>query len=185
MIILEHCSQDPPDVQSSAMSLVARSLVQVRRVSFSVRHLLLYLAMNAIDPETKKVAMSRLARMQAQGFTYYSVHDLLLDFAKNAIDPETKEVATSRQAQYLGRLDVLKGFHDGRGYLSLMALWRSLEDLSGDKELEVKTYESSLEELKESKANLAKAEHFNAVASLFHEQVGHSHAALSVFFVKQ
>ena len=62
MIILEHCSQDPRDVQSSAKSLVARSLVQVRGDGYFVHDLLLDFAKNAIDPETKKVATSRQAQ---------------------------------------------------------------------------------------------------------------------------
>lgn len=106
----------------------------------------------------------------------YLVHDLLLDFATNTISVKTKEVAISRQAQYLGRLDVLKAYSSSArvangGCYSLMGLWRSLENLAGDRALEMKTYENSLEALKQSKVNLETASSFDAVASLFLLQV--------------
>lgn len=106
----------------------------------------------------------------------YLVHDLILDFTKSTIYGEIKEAAMSRQAQYLGRLDVLKVYRCSGGkvngdYFSIAALWRSLEDLSGDQSLEAKTYNDSLEVLKQSGVDLDVARSFDAVASLFLFQV--------------
>lgn len=111
----------------------------------------------------------------------YLVHDVLLDFARNRIkletNRETKKTATSRQAQYLSRLNVVKAYRSSArectgGYYSLAALWRSLEDLSGDKALEVKRYKSNLDVLTKEQASMEIASIFDDVASLFHMQVG-------------
>ncbi|CAM9768461.1 unnamed protein product [Scytosiphon promiscuus] len=99
------------------------------------------------------VTRSLLQRREADN---YFVHDLLLDFAKVSIDAKAenregiKEAATSRQTQYLGRLDVLEDYSANRewdsreGLYSLIGLWRSLEQLSGDEHLEVRAYTASL-----------------------------------------
>lgn len=144
IIMSNHHWQDFRDAQVAAKSLAARSLVQVR----------------------------------GDG---YLVHDVLLDFAKDRINletnRETKKAATSRQARYLSRLNVIKAYRSSAqegigGYYSLAALWRCLEDLSGDKALEVKMYRSSLDALKQSKASVEIASIFDIVASLFYMQVG-------------
>lgn len=116
--------------------------------------------------------------MQKRGGDY-QVHDLLLDFAKSEINMERfrtiKEAATSRQAQYLGRLDVVHTYSDtgelAGGVYSLMALWRSLEELSGDTGLEVKTYTTSLGALERGEATSDVASTYGAVARLFDLQV--------------
>lgn len=86
-----------------------------------------------------------------------------------------KEAATSRQAQYLGRPDVVHTYSDNGevdgGVYSLMALWRSLEELSGDPGLEVKTYTNSLVDLEGSEATFDAATTYGAVARLFDLQV--------------
>lgn len=108
----------------------------------------------------------------------YAVHDLVLDFAKFKIAgfDSIRENVISRQAQYLGRLDVIrayaKGRKDGAGFLWLIALWRSLEELHGDIELEEKTYKNSLCSLECSEASSDVALAYDDVASLFDLQVG-------------
>lgn len=77
---------------------------------------------------TKSFVSRKLLQVRRDG---YLVHYLLLDFAKKQIEGETREPATSRQAQYLGRLDVLKAYQANkdqlsRGYYDLIALWRLL-----------------------------------------------------------
>lgn len=106
----------------------------------------------------------------------YLVHEIVLDFTKSTIYGEIKEAAMSRQAQYLGRLDVLKAYRSSAGkvngdYFSLLALWRSLEDLSGDKSLEAKTYNDSLEALGQGRVDLDVARSFDDVASFLLFQV--------------
>lgn len=66
MILLDYCSQDPRDAESSAKSLVARSLVQVRRVAYIVHDLLLEIAEKKIVTEIKEVATSRQAQYLAR-----------------------------------------------------------------------------------------------------------------------
>ena len=106
----------------------------------------------------------------------YAVHDLLLNFVKVTIEEfeAIKKIATSRQAGYLGRLDVLSGYltwgKNGDLY-SLVALWRSLEELSGDTQLEENTYKSSLEVVERSGVASLVADNFASVASLFNLQV--------------
>ncbi|CAB1113143.1 unnamed protein product [Ectocarpus sp. CCAP 1310/34] len=83
--------------------------------------------------------------LHAVGGGGYRVHDLVLEYAKTRIraDAEMVRKVTALQAHFLGRLDVLKSYRDpehGAGNQSLFfldALWRSVEKLSGDPELEV------------------------------------------------
>lgn len=116
--------------------------------------------------------------LQAHG-DEYSVHDLLLDFAKKEIEGSgDKESATSRQAQYLGRLDVFEAYSKMGGdcgchNYKLMALWRSVEELSGDKELAVKTYNVSLDvSPDERQENFDMGDIFYRMAKFFYTQVG-------------
>ncbi|CAM9165046.1 unnamed protein product [Ectocarpus sp. 8 AP-2014] len=116
--------------------------------------------------------------LHAVGGGGYRVHDLVLEFAKTSIraDEETVEKATALQAQFLGRLDVLKSYRDpehgggDRGLFFLDALWRSVEKLSGDPELEVTTYRASLGELESCKATEDMASSYSAVGFLFNAQ---------------
>ncbi|CAN0076742.1 unnamed protein product, partial [Ascophyllum nodosum] len=93
--------------------------------------------------------------LQDMGRGGYRVHDLILEFVKIKIkaDSEILGKTTALQAQYLGRLNVLKSYGDSehgagsQGLLFLDALWRSVEKLSGDPGLEVASYRASLGEL--------------------------------------
>lgn len=110
----------------------------------------------------------------------YRVHDLVLDFVKIKIkaDVEMVEKATTLQAHFLGRLDVLKGYENpkhGAGHQGLFvldALWRSVEQLSGDPELEVASYSTSLGELESCEATAEVASCYSSVSFLFDIQVG-------------
>eukprot|EP00903_Cladosiphon_okamuranus_P015636 g14438.t1 len=55
---------------------------------------------------------------------------------------------------HLGTISVLEGYARAgevlQGFYALMALWKSVEDLSGDQQLEVRTYGVSLKTLEES-----------------------------------
>ncbi|CAN0194893.1 unnamed protein product, partial [Ectocarpus fasciculatus] len=116
--------------------------------------------------------------LQAVGGGGYRVHDLVLEFAKTSIraEEETVEKATALQAQYLGRLDVLKSYRDpehgagDQGLFFLDALWRSVEKLSGDPELEVASYRASLAELGSCEEKEALATSYWSVGDLFHIQ---------------
>ncbi|CBJ32852.1 NB-ARC and TPR repeat-containing protein-likely pseudogene [Ectocarpus siliculosus] len=108
----------------------------------------------------------------------YRVHDLVLEFAKTGIraEKEALEKATSLQAQYLGRLDVLKSYGNpehgagDQGLFFLDALWRSVKTLSGDPELEVASYRASLGGLKSCEATEAVARSCGSVGFLFNIQ---------------
>ncbi|CAM9244996.1 unnamed protein product, partial [Ectocarpus sp. 12 AP-2014] len=116
--------------------------------------------------------------LHAVGGGGYRVHDLVLEFAKTSIraEEETVKKATALQAQYLGRLDVLESYRDpehgaGRqGLFFLDALWRSVEKLSGDLELEVASYRASLGEFESCEATEAVARSYSSVGSLFNIQ---------------
>lgn len=105
----------------------------------------------------------------------YGVHDMVLDFAKFKIKESTvvMEEAALRQAQYLGRPEVLGAYSDkgdvDEGFFSLISLWRSLEELSGNEMLEIDTYRASLGTLE---MTTDVADTFCAVAQLFQHQVG-------------
>lgn len=108
----------------------------------------------------------------------YFVHDLLLDFAKINIKAKKLEVikkaATSRQTQYLGRLDVLLGYfvhgNSLNGMHSLMGLWQSLIELSGNEQLVVGAYTASLGALEEEDKLAATI--CSALGQLYNLQVG-------------
>ena len=107
----------------------------------------------------------------------YTVHDLLLDFVRSKIkeDDLAKETFTRRQAQYLGSVEVFTAYSDKgeihRGFHSLLALWRSLKDLSCDDRLDASTYATTLSELEQRGASWETAHTFGAVARLFDLQV--------------
>lgn len=104
----------------------------------------------------------------------YEVHDMVLDFAKFKIKESTvvMEEAALLQAQYLGRPEVLCAYSDkgqvDEGLFSLISLWRSLEELSGNELLEIDTYKASLGTLE---MTIDVADTFHAVAGLFQHQV--------------
>ena len=117
--------------------------------------------------------------LQDVGGGGYRVHDLLLDFVKIKIkaDVEMMEKATTLQARFLGRLDVLKGYENpghgagNRGLVVLDALWRSVEQLSEDPDLEVASYTTSLRELESCEAITCVASSYASVGFLFNIQV--------------
>ena len=119
--------------------------------------------------------------LQDVGGGGYRVHDLVLAFVKIKIkaDVEMVEKATTLQAHFLGRLDVLKGYKNpkhGAGHQGLFvldALWRSVEQLSGDPELEVASYSTSLGELESCEATANVASSYSSVGWLFRIQVRH------------
>ncbi|CAN0005428.1 unnamed protein product [Ectocarpus sp. 6 AP-2014] len=94
-----------------------------------------------------------LVKVVEQG---YNLHDLVLDFAKDELRKlrGNVQLVTSRQAQYLGAISVLERYARAGevlpGFYSLMVLWQSLEDLSGDNQLEVSTYGVNLKALEGS-----------------------------------
>ena len=106
----------------------------------------------------------------------FRVHDLLLDFIKLECRSRQGLVndAVRRQAHFLGRLPVLRDFDGNDGlnanYYALIRLWRSLEELSGNKQLEVETYEASLGELGQAEStDLADA--YALIGGLYNLQV--------------
>ncbi|CAN0119504.1 unnamed protein product, partial [Ectocarpus sp. 4 AP-2014] len=116
--------------------------------------------------------------LHAVGSGGYRVHDLVLEFAKTSIraEKDTVEKATALQAQYLRRLEVLESYGDpehsagDQGLFFLDALWRSVEKLSGDPELEVASYRASLGELESCEATTAVATSYCSVGFLFEIQ---------------
>lgn len=104
----------------------------------------------------------------------YRVHDLVLEFVKDRIKPAALEKAASRQAQYLGRLDVVRR-HSYAGdskndFFSLMALWQPVEELSTNPRLQVEAYSTNLE-LVRGEESKEVAYIFGAVGSLLGLQV--------------
>ncbi|CAN0313798.1 unnamed protein product, partial [Hapterophycus canaliculatus] len=116
--------------------------------------------------------------LQDVGGGGYRVHDLVLDFVKIKIkaDVEMVKKATTLQAHFLGRLDVLKGYNSpehgagNQGLFVLDALWRSVEQLSGDPELEVASYTTSLREFESCEATTDVANSSASVGFLFNIQ---------------
>lgn len=107
----------------------------------------------------------------------YRLHDLVLFSAKaqlRSIDRSEVRSVTLRQAQYLGRLDIVRLYYHAegsqQGLYALSALWRSILQLSDDKQLQVDTYNQSLGELGDATAGVAGT--YRIVASLFSVQVG-------------
>ena len=122
------------------------------------------------------VSMCLLQDMGAGG---YRVHDLLLEFVKVRIKAEDGMVirAAGRQAEYLGRLDVVAGYEKPehgagkQGLYVLAALWRSVEELSGFRDLETAFYRATLRNLESCKESVGMARSYSSVGHLFHLQV--------------
>ena len=142
-----------------------------------------FLGFNSQDVEgTRDDAQGLVSKslLQDVGDGSYRMHDHVLKFAKIEIkvDEETTRAATSLQAQYLGRLDVLRNFTDPehgaghQGLLHLAALWRSVEELSSDTGLQAASYRASLGELESCEATAEVAECYACVGSFFYLQVG-------------
>lgn len=112
--------------------------------------------------------------MQAVGRKGYRVHDLLLDFARCRIQQASLEKAVMCQAQYLSRLDVVYSYVDEifnvDGFYPLLALWRSVEMLSDNPQLQVEAYRASLRESEED--IMTEASDRFVVARLLFMQVG-------------
>ncbi|CAM9754953.1 unnamed protein product, partial [Pylaiella littoralis] len=129
---------------------------------------------------TRDVAEGLVSKCLVQdvGLGGYRVHDLVLEFLKDNIkaDAEMVKKATAQQAQYLRRLDVLKSYGDpehgagSQGLFLFGALWRSVEELSRDPELEVASYRASLGELESCKRTADAASSYSSVGFLFQIQ---------------
>ena len=117
--------------------------------------------------------------LQDVGGGGYRVHDPLLEFVKINIKAEADILkdATERHAQYLGRLDVVQAYNNPKhgigdqGFFFLAALWRSVEELSGDRGLQVSSYSASLKELEPCGENADAASIFSSIARLYYRQV--------------
>ncbi|CAM9678542.1 unnamed protein product [Scytosiphon promiscuus] len=100
--------------------------------------------------ETRDEARGLVSRSLLQAVVEgYRLHDLLLDFARDRIDSTALRKAISLQTQFLGRFNVIVAFMtqnmSSRGSeYSLTALWQALEQLSGDGELCIRTYNHCL-----------------------------------------
>lgn len=108
----------------------------------------------------------------------YGMHDLLRDFATSRIDSKTRAVACDRQANFLRSLDLLSTFaNDGEsaeGLYTLMALWRSVNELGGGATRHIGAYSSSLDDLRRDQNSGGNARlrwALGAVARLFRLQV--------------
>ncbi|CAM9232131.1 unnamed protein product [Scytosiphon promiscuus] len=131
--------------------------------------------------DTRKDAEGLVSKclLQDVGGGGYRVHDLVLDFVKIKIkaDGEMVNKVTALQAHFLGRLDVVKGYGNpehgagNQGFFVLDALWRSVEQLAGDTELEVASYSTSLGELESCGATTDVAKSYSCVGFLFNIQV--------------
>lgn len=116
--------------------------------------------------------------LQDVGGRGYRVHDLLLEYVRIKIkaDNEMASRAVERQARYLRRLDVVKGFHSpehgagNQGLFVLATLWRSIEELSGNPELQAALYSASLSELEALDASADVAAYF-CIGNLLQRQV--------------
>eukprot|EP00752_Nemacystus_decipiens_P014888 g13255.t2 len=119
--------------------------------------------------------LSNRCLLEDIGAGRYRVHDLLLEFLKLKLKAEDELVrrATEQQAEHLRRLDVVDGYDStdhgagDQGLFFLAALWRSVEKLSGNLELEVNSYRASLAELESTVANENVARSFLRIGQLF------------------
>ncbi|CAN0367965.1 unnamed protein product [Ectocarpus sp. 12 AP-2014] len=139
---------------------------------------------NLWETEDKKGAreeadgLTSKSLLQDVGGGGYRVHDLILGFVKIKIkaDAEMMRKVTALQAHFLGRLDVLRGFYNpehgpaNQGLFVLDALWRSVEELSGNSKLEVASYSTSLGELESCDATTDVAFTYLYVGFLFNIQ---------------
>lgn len=84
----------------------------------------------------------------------YGMHDLVLDYARASVDRDELETYVSRQARYLSGYDALRTFSKAgkntNDLVDLMILWRPLERLSDDPELQADGYEATLRSLRPS-----------------------------------
>ena len=139
------------------------------------------LVMSLQDEESTREEAEGLANkclLQDTGGAY-RVHDLVLDFVKMKISAhgEMLAKATALQAQFLGRLDVVRSYHvrDGgtgdQGLLLLIALWRWVEKLSGDPGLEMSSYRATLGEVELCEATASVASFFHSLGCLYILQV--------------
>ncbi|CAM9829498.1 unnamed protein product [Ectocarpus sp. 12 AP-2014] len=134
-----------------------------------------------LDPDDTTLLVHYLvdkSLVKVEEHAYY-LHDLVLDFAKDELRKlrEKVRLVNSRQAQYLGRMSIVKDYAEAGevlgGLYALMALWRSVEDLSGDNQLEASTYGATTKPSEESESsqdvadlNWAMGRLFNSRASL-------------------
>lgn len=107
----------------------------------------------------------------------YRLHDLLLDFARDRIGSKTLQKAISLQTRFLGRLHVVvacmtEGIPSQWSLYSLMALWQALEQVSGDGELCIRTYNQCLLEVEEQQASEELRVCVQSVGKLFGAKVG-------------
>ena len=110
----------------------------------------------------------------------FYVHDLLLDFIKLKCTSKGMrrlvEDSVLRQTQYLGRLSVVLEFYVSESLstnrYALIRLWRSLEELSGNKQLEVETYRASLGEFGRAESREVTDVH-HLIGSLFYLHVSY------------
>lgn len=117
--------------------------------------------------------------LQRVGDDGYRVHDLVLEAMKLNVKADTDMVknATALQAQYLNRLEVVEGYGDPKhgagkcGLFFLDALWRAVEELSGDHQLEVESYRASLKELESCVETMDVANSYAWIGVLFNAQV--------------
>lgn len=117
--------------------------------------------------------------LQDQGGDGYRPHDLVLEYLKIKMkaNVDMAKTTAARQARYLRRPDVVKGYSSrkhgagGEGLLSLAALWRSAEKLSGDPDLEVDSYRTSLQDFESCEANADVARLYSSIGFLFVLQV--------------
>ena len=128
--------------------------------------------------ETRDEAMGlvdrSLLQVVAEG---YRLHDLLLDFARDRIGSKTLQNAISLQTRFLGRLNVVvacvtEAIPSQWSLYSLMALWQALEQVSGDEELCIRTYNQCLLELEERQASEEIRLCVQSVGNLFRAKVG-------------
>lgn len=140
------------------------------------------LVFNLQDAEGTREEAERLVSkclLQDLGGGVYRTHDLVLEFLKVKIkaDADKAKQTALLQAQYLRRLDVVKGYRSwkhgavGQDLLTLAALWRSAEELSGDHDLQLASYRASLEGLASCKATESVADSYWSVGLLFTRQV--------------
>ncbi|CAM9419423.1 unnamed protein product [Scytosiphon promiscuus] len=127
------------------------------------------------DVEEEAEGLVSKCLLQEVGGSGYGVHDLLLEYVKTKINADGERVkqATALQAQYLGRLDVVESHGDpkrgagNQGYLALYALWRAVEKLSGDPQLEISSYRASLAKLESREAPGPVANHLGRIGLLY------------------
>lgn len=137
------------------------------------------------DVELAKIGAEFLAQnallREVEGFFY--VPDLLLDFIKMKCRSEGMhslvEDAVRRQAKYLSQPSVVREFEENEGLgtnlYSLTRLWRSLEELSGNDQLEVETYRDRLREVGEAESTDV-ADMHALIGRLFHLEVSYWYA---------